>query len=107
MDIRIDIDLRSTEATAARRQMLSLISAYTGGESTYLPMLAELANALVTTSDPVVLALRIANFMDSAALISFALANSLAQLEQRDVGHVLKVVEDAVEKRLSKAGFTQ
>jgi anti-anti-sigma regulatory factor len=87
--------------------MLSLISAYTGGESAYLPMLAELANALVTTSDPVVLALRIANFMDSAALISFALANSLAQLEQRDVGHVLKVVEDAVEKRLSKAGFTQ
>jgi hypothetical protein len=42
-----------------------------------------------------VLARRIANFMDSAALISFALANSLAQLEQRDVGHVLKVVEDA------------
>lgn len=106
MDVRIDIDPTSTEAAAARRQMLSLIAAYTGGKSAYLPMLRELANALVATSDPIVLARRVAYFMDSAALISFALANALAQLEQRDVGHVLKVVEDAVEKRLAEGGFT-
>jgi hypothetical protein len=104
MDIRIHIDSTSPEATAARRQMLSLIAAYTGGEGAYLPMLGELANALVTTSDPLVIARRVAYFMDSAALISFALANALAQLEERDVGHVLKLVEDAVEKRLAEGG---
>lgn len=80
MDIRIDIDSTSTEATAARRQMLSPIAAHTGGGSAYLPMLGELANALVATSDPVVLAQRVANFMDSAA--------------------------DAVDKRLSEGEFT-
>jgi len=104
VNLRIDIDSTSTEANAARRQMLTLIAAYTGGKSSYLPMLGELVNALVATSDPMVLARRIAYFMDSATLIAFVLANGLAQLEQQDVGHVLKVVEDAVEKRVSDSG---
>jgi hypothetical protein len=50
------------------------------------------------------LARRIAHFIDGGTLIGFALANALAEFEQRDVAEVLRVVEDAVDRKLADAG---
>jgi hypothetical protein len=103
--IHIDIESPSEEGRAARRQVLMLIAAYGGGKAAYMATLEDLVNALVRgTADPVVLARRIAHFIDGATLIGFALASALAEFEQEDVAEVLKVLEDAVNRKLADAG---
>ena len=104
MNIRVDIQSASEEARAARRQVLSLIAAYRGGETTYMSLLEDLVNAVLGgTTDPVVLARRIAYFIDSATLISFAAASALAEYEHQDIAEVLKILEQAIDKRIEQS----
>jgi hypothetical protein len=106
--MHLDIESASEEGRAARRQVLMLIAAYSGGQASYMATLEDLVNALVGgTADPIVLARRIAHFIDAGTLVGFALASALAEFEQQDVAEILKVLEDAINRKLADTGSAQ
>jgi hypothetical protein len=101
METHIDIDPDSEEARAARTQILDLVAAYRGCKSTYMPALEALLNGLLRPgSDPTTLSRRLANVMDGAALLAFALASALAEIQQTDIPGVLRTLDQAIDGRI-------
>jgi hypothetical protein len=110
VDIDIDIDHRSPEASEARRIALQLLAARVGGAETYESEFSLLVTGLLRSAQTdIELATAFAYAVDAQCTIAWGLLALLSELEpdelapfaRADPQDLMKAIDAAIEKQLS------